>query len=461
MNNKSFTALLEKKAAAAVTEYNMISAGDSVLVGFSGGADSTALLCFLASKAEEYGITVAAAHLHHMTRGADSDADMKFCEELCQRLGVRFFGVKKDVPAIAAELGQGLELAAREIRYKLFEDICRENGFTKTATAHNAGDNAETVLFHLIRGSGLRGLCGIPPVRGNIVRPLIFCTKDEIIGYCRERGCGFVTDKTNFENDYSRNFIRNEIMPLIKKLNPSAEEAFTRASGLLRSENEFLENAAGEAEKLSAPAELAALADPILSRVLAIRYKKTVPSGELSRENILDMMQLIRFGRAGQRLSLPGGAIFFLDRDKVIFTLDRDKCGCEDCSEKRELTLGKNTVCGNKLLFLSEDEKYINELKNIYKLFIYKKVNFDKILGKVYFRTRESGDKYVCGGMTHSVKKMLSAAGVPLSERGKLPFLCDDEGIFWIPGLPERDNVKYCGGRALHMLFVNFQEVTE
>lgn len=225
---------------SALAEYKMIEKGDAVVAALSGGADSVSLLHALTELSGELGITVSACHVNHHLRGAESDADMHFCEEFCKRLGVELRVLEADVASMQQK-HESLEECARRVRYDFFAEV---SDGKKLATAHNSNDCAETVLLNLMRGTGLKGLCGVPPVRGNIIRPLIFCTREEVEEYCQSRGLSWVTDKTNLSTDYTRNKIRHIILPEMLKINGSLFSTMNRMEQSLRDDSDFLDDMA-------------------------------------------------------------------------------------------------------------------------------------------------------------------------------------------------------------------------
>lgn len=271
---------MKDSVLAAVTRYRMLSAGDSVTVGLSGGADSSALVYALADMREELGINVYACHVNHNLRGSESDADEAFVRSLCERIGVALEVFSIDVKGSAGK-HESTEETARKLRYECFEKVCERNG-SKLATAHTADDNAETVLMNMIRGTGTKGLAGIPPVRGVFIRPLIYCTREQTEGYCRENGIDFVTDSSNLSDDYTRNRVRHKLLPLIKEFNPSFLSAVSRMTASVGDDCAFLDDyAAGCAEKCVHASgsgfdsrKLAALPAPIRFRIVANELKK-------------------------------------------------------------------------------------------------------------------------------------------------------------------------------------------
>ncbi|MDR0919321.1 MAG: tRNA lysidine(34) synthetase TilS [Oscillospiraceae bacterium] len=228
-----------KKIIRIIEKYDLANKSQKITIALSGGADSTALLLVM----KELGYNINAVHINHGIRGDEAKRDEIFCGELCFKLNIpldiRYF----NVPEIAYEKKKGIEETAREIRYEVFG----ENELT--ATAHNADDNAETVLFNLIRGTGIKGLCGIPPKRQGIIRPLIECTRREIEDFLNHRNQRFIIDSTNLSDDYTRNNIRHNIIPKIKEINPNFAGSVTKTVNALKLDNDFLNSIAFELTK--------------------------------------------------------------------------------------------------------------------------------------------------------------------------------------------------------------------
>ena len=219
---------MNKKALASIKKYNMIEKGDTVASCLSGGADSMALFHFLCSNREAFGIKVIALHVNHGLR-EESEDEERFVKEYCEKLGVECVVKRLGMTRRQKPRGESTETWRRNLRYEFFFEQAEKYG-AKLATAHTLSDRTETVLFNTTRGTGLKGLIGIPPVRDNIIRPLIDCTRADIESYCAENGIEFVTDKTNFEDIYSRNKIRLNVIPRLKKINPNFEGAIANLS---------------------------------------------------------------------------------------------------------------------------------------------------------------------------------------------------------------------------------------
>ncbi len=267
----------------------LIPEGERVLCALSGGADSVYLLC----KLLERGIDVCAAHYNHCLRGEESERDERFVRELCARRGVELRTGRGDVSGFARENGMGIEEAARELRYAFLESAARELPADLIATAHNADDNAETMLINLARGTGLRGLGGIPPKRGNIIRPILFTTRAEIECYLSENSISYVEDSTNAADDYARNRIRHSVVPVLRGINPNFSMSAARASRLLREDEEYLESLAQDfirvhvTERAVPVGELVRLPKPLSARVLRL-----MSGTSLSQTHVAALLEL-------------------------------------------------------------------------------------------------------------------------------------------------------------------------
>jgi len=229
---------IEQKVLKFINEKNLIDKNDKVLVALSGGPDSVFLLYFLKKYSPKFKITVGAVHINHLLRGLHADKDELFCKQLSKKFSIPFYSLRKNVKSFSSKEKVSTEEAGRIIRYKEFERIALEKGFTKIVTAHNCDDNAETVLLNLVKGAGLQGLSGIPPLREKIIRPILVLTKEEILNYLKFFKIKYRTDISNLEDDYERNFLRNQVIPLIKKrLNPSLSNTLLKSSEIFRDIN--------------------------------------------------------------------------------------------------------------------------------------------------------------------------------------------------------------------------------
>lgn len=437
---------------ASVRKYRMdelMRRSGSVVAAFSGGADSTLMLTFLHKYCIKNNIRLYAAHVNHMIRGDDADADEQFCREYAGGLGVELFVKKADVPKIAEESGKGLEEAARLVRYGFFDELSENLGGALIATAHNSSDNSETVLFNLMRGCGTHGMAGIMPVRdGKFIRPLIELSGEEIRECCRDNKIPYVTDKTNADTDYTRNYVRHTIIPVLSHLNAEPERAFTKMTNLVRRDDDFILSTAREklGERKYIPrAELNALHPAVSSRMLLLLYNST-KNGDFTIEDrhIDEILRLSNKKGGESRLSVPGAMTAVVERGRVYFSLDEKPVEAEAFTAFRYPQDG--SIYENKLyrVFFSHGEhnyheNYYNNNENIYKLSILRSFRFDTIKDVLIIRHRSVGDSYVFGGMRHKLKKLFIDKKMTSEEKALIPVFCDDGGILWIPGFPTRD----------------------
>lgn len=417
------------KIKNTIKKYDMLSYDETVAVAFSGGADSTALLDIL----HKSGIKVSAIHVNHMIRGAEADGDEEFCRKFCKERDIPFFCHRIDVPREAKKSGEGLEEAARRLRYAAIEETVKKEGISKVATAHHADDNAETVIFNIVRGSGAKGGCGIPPVRDIYIRPLIDITREEVILYCKENSLEYVTDSTNLSTDYTRNYIRHEIMPRLREINPLVSSALGRFSSLLRSDEEALESLVPE--KGTDRQTLAALPDALLSRYIRKRCEEMGVSP--SAVSIQCLRNAIRQGQRYLITDMGKDIVGVCDRNSLIF---RKKI-TEDTQMHFIMEDGFASLDGSGVICIAKDSQTAREYicgNTVTKT----RIAADKIKGGLYIRNRRDGDKYRYGGMTHSLKKLFNSRKIPVEERSHIPLVCDEEGIVWIPGFAPADRVK-------------------
>ena len=397
--------------------------GSRVLCACSGGTDSTALLAALCHAP---GLTVLCAHYNHGLRGEESDRDEEFVRELCVRLGVEFHAGRGDVADYAEKHALGIEAAARTLRYAFLEERAQALRCDWIATAHNAEDNAETVLMNLIRGSGARGLGGIPPVRGKIVRPLLTLRRSELARYLDERGLPHVEDSSNRSDDYTRNRIRHTILPLLLEENPAAVENIGTAAALLRADekclsaeaNAFL--AAYDAEAgLDIPA-LLALPESIGSRVL-----HRLGGGGKAHTDAL--YALCCSGEVHGTVNLPGLRVQ-REYDRLSFA----PVPCVPI-ERRELKPGVTELpeAGTKII-CSFDAKS-SEIHNSFNTFFF---NREKICGRIFVASRAPGDRVrlLGRGCTKTLKKLFSEASMPLNRRLSTAVLYDEAGVIAVEG---------------------------
>ena len=428
--NKTKTVL--EKMNRLSKRYGFYQNNEKTLVGFSGGADSVTLLHVLFSTLGKD--RIAAVHINHMLRGEDADADEAFCRDFCQKREIPFLSRKIDVSAICG--GSAFEETARNVRYQTFEEAAAAFNCSTVSLAHTANDHLETVLFCLCRGTGASGLSGIPPKRplGNVtvVRPLLDVTRDEILAYIEENGLSYRTDQTNADTTYTRNFIRAEIVPLLQKINPAAEENARLASDSVAELQEYAEESAmkflEENEKNGAVSvlALAEISPAVRYPVLEMLYGRA--GGEtLSRAQALALEEIILQKKTGASVSLSGNLTARLDGENLCFF--HNHVETDFLHGEKPLEKGKNQITKNSFFYIGEfPEGEFSFCSNV-------KIH-EASLSSLFVRERQNGESYRFGGMTRKLKKLL--CGHSLAEKNR-PVICDKDGVIWLPGFPVAD----------------------
>ena len=431
----------EEKVKKTILSDGMTEQNDRVLAALSGGADSVALLLCLSSLAETLSFSLCACHVNHGIR-ENAARDEQFCRELCEKYAIPFFVQYTDVPTLAEEWGESLETAARRERYRLLRETSKTQNCTKIATAHTLSDNAETVLLNLCGGCSPDGLCGIPPIRENIIRPLYRLSREEIERYLALRGQMFVTDETNFDESYSRNFLRRRVIPLLKEKNPSLEKALRRLSDDALCDREYFERSLPDPSKnpLSAK-EICALPAALARRYIVRLCREEIPNARISAAQTDAVWHILQKGNgtvdlARKRFVLQNGKMKFLAQTENGKTEKK-----ESDSFHIPLKIGQNKIQDDFVIVLSErDENSTPEIpdmlkieNNVYKLYEKIFVHYDIIVPYLYARNRRAEDKIRIGGMNRLLKKVFSSQGIPPEKREKIPIVCDTDGILCVP----------------------------
>lgn len=318
-----------------IQEYRMLPPGTTVLCAVSGGADSVCLLHRLCQLRESLDVQIAAAHYNHMLRGAESDRDQAFVEafvDACDPEMLLLTG-GGNVAARAKETGKGLEETAREMRYAFLREAAEKAGADVIATAHNLNDQAETLLLHLLRGSGLRGLGGMEPVHGDVIRPLLDTSREEIEAYLQENGLSWVEDSSNAEDSYTRNRIRHRILPVLEDISPGAVERMGACAKSLRVDEEYLagqaalltQKAKWRGEELTIPvSELAAAHEALAVRALRLLIGQCSQGNDnCTAAHLNGLLQLCRSNDPSARLDLPNGLKAFREYDRLVLTREK------------------------------------------------------------------------------------------------------------------------------------------
>lgn len=416
--------MLKHKVYKTITEKGLLNKGDKVLVALSGGADSVSLLIVLKSL-ELYDIS--AVHVNHKIRGSEADRDEAFCKELCEKLNVELFVKRADVISLAKEKKLSLETCARDVRYGFFEELCQKYGFDKIATAHTAEDNAETLIMNIGRGAGLHGICGVPLKRGNIIRPLLYVTKEQILEYLKENNQPYVTDSTNFKEDCTRNKVRLSLMPKINEIYPEFTKTAGRMTENLREDNEFLNRLAQESFTLNAE-KIDLLPLPIKKRVLTKACKEVFNT---TPEKV-HIDELCRLCREKTGISaLPNGIfVTVTEGNLALYTGENQKAEEKKLNLNEDIFFGNYTVRGEIAVFDDDSCRKINNSVS------FAAFNCDIINKDLKIGTRKSGDKIFIAkrNVTKSVKKLLNECDIPPQKRDSLPVIYADDEVIWVYG---------------------------
>lgn len=452
----------EQKVLGFIDENKLISNGDKLLIGLSGGPDSVFVLYFLDKYKKRFNITLAAAHINHSLRGEASDNDERFCRELAEKLSIEFYCLKADVKALAKEKKHSVEEAARNLRYGFFDEISESRGYNKIVTAHNMSDNAETVLLNLVKGTGLKGISGIPVLRGRIIRPLLILSKAEILSYLEACAVGYRIDESNKSNDYERNFIRNVLLPEIKEnLNPAAEQNIFNSSLNLRNAGYLVDGLAeGIAERIielkgdkivldldkARETDTAALGE-VLKRAVEKTFSIEFGFGDLSKIKSLIEKQ------AGRSIQLTGGVVVYRERNSLeIF---RTTAG-EDFHPE-VIRVGESRQIGDMRITIKEVPacKIARENIKFGKGRMREYISADGLEEEFTIRRWAAGDKFIPLGMK-SFKKIsdfLAEQKIPASLKKKQLVLTNRDQIVWVPGqrIDNRNRISENSKRILEI----------
>ncbi len=445
-------ALMLEKVKDYIEKHRMLSKGDKVVAGLSGGADSVALLHILKELKGVFGIEIVAAHVNHGLRGEEADEDEEFARALCEKWGIGFYHKKADVRGLAAAWRKSEEETGRIVRYEFFKEVLSQTGAARIATAHHKNDQAETILHNIIRGTGLEGLSGIKPVRdGCFIRPLLCVSRREIEDYLKAEGLTYRTDATNAQLDYTRNRIRNLLIPALEEYNPSVVDSIARLGSLALEENEFMTGySEGLFEKCSVAdgQQVDIKLDGFLSCHRAVQRRlvrlamqeiKSDLDG-ISYVHIEDIIDMAAASRTGSRLMLPAGIHVIKGYGYLRFT-------CKPLEQKHEYfevplpVPGRVELDGLGVTVTAEvvdsRERPVYSGDCIY-------IDAGKVRGSLRLRQRRDGDRFKPLGMngTKKLKDFFIDRKIPVERRDSIPLLADEDNIIWVVGLQMNEDYK-------------------
>lgn len=390
-----------------ITEQELVQPGEEVVCAVSGGADSVALLFALYLLKEKLQIRLSAAHFNHHLRGAESDQDQAFVEEFCSRYDIPLYK-----GGAAVETGpKGLEAAARDARY----------GYLKTlpgriATAHTADDNAETVLMHLIRGTGLKGLGGIAPKSGKLIRPMLTVTRQEVMAFLQEWNLPHVEDQSNHTDQFLRNRLRHHVMPLLNRENPRLAENVSAMAMQLRQEEHYLSRQVELTDRVSVLREM----DPALRNRALESFLRQQGVKEPQREQIQLLKCLVFSNNPSARGAFPGRVTIGREYDRLL------RLPQEEAPETTELALGSQKLPQWKLEIHVSRAQSLEQGKTVFTV---------QPEGKIVVRSRLPGDRIRLPGGSKTLKKLFIDEKIPAWERPFLPVLADEKGVLAVVGI--------------------------
>ena len=416
-----------------------------MLVAFSGGADSVALLDML--QREYPNASILLAHVNHGIRGEEALRDRAFCEQVAKARGLEIAILDADVPTLAKEKGQSIEEAAREVRYAFFADLMGEREIPLLLTAHHADDHFETLLFRIARGTGLSGLGGIAPIRpfgtGHLVRPLLGFTKQEILQYCKEQGLDFVTDSTNDDTAYARNRIRAEVLPVLESLYADASHRAVRMSAdLVEDESLLCGIATVFTEQNTTRGTISAKAlreahPAIRRRALQLWFEKE-RGATLEAIHLQALTKLVMSGDTTARVALPTEiSAYCTAKGRLALTKTKPQPVGEYTIP---LTLGKNPIPNTDISICITPVENPNAVNKRGGNVLVLMGEWNDLQNVLAWRNRREGDVMMLGKMHRQIRRLWAARGIPTEWRQALPLLCRGEEIVWVPFVGTSDD---------------------
>lgn len=465
----------EQKVKVYVERFHMIEPKDTIVLGISGGADSVCLLKILARWKEAWGISLRAVHVHHQLRGEEADADERFVRELCENEGIPCRVFHEDVQGMAQREKIGLEEAGRIARYRCFATVCEDVGGGKIALAHHQDDLAETMLHHLVRGTGMAGLCSLKPVSGNRIRPLLCLEKEEILVYLEAAGQPWRTDSSNLEDDYTRNRIRHHVLEELKtEVNPRAVRHMAQLSEELEETRAVLAQVAAEkrrqyvrkSEKGMRFAEELKKEPDLIGRQIVHDLLKEISGKQKDFTRIhIEAVQELWNRKVGARRDLPYGMQAIRTYDGIYLERKAEKCETRDSEKNAGIQINVHSEgtesfqIGELTLTVSRTARDFGEIpeKKYTKWF-----DYDRIKNGLVLRQRRPGDfMMIGGGHKKAIRRILMDDKVPQSNRETLNMLTDGGHVLWIPDTGRMSEYYKITGETRLILSAELKEIEE
>lgn len=415
-------------------EHHMLQQSDIVIAGISGGADSICLLFVLLRLKKEIGFSVTAVHVHHGLRADSADRDAGYVEKICREQGIELVIFHEDVRAYARQHKLTEEEAGREVRRAAFLEVLKEKGGTKIALAHHQNDNVETLLLNLCRGTGLKGIGGIPPAEGVWIHPLLCLKRKEVESYLEERGISYCTDETNLEDGYARNKIRNHVVPYLEaEINVQSSDHMAETMRQMRLLGKYVETETGRYKKacicMDGSGSILLQKEAYVHVPEALRpyvvHSILCQSAGKSKDIEAVHVRLVRElmdKQVGRRISLPYGVTAERCYEGIRFAKEGQASGGKEETEDMHMT--------------SRVIERTPQMRTFPKSPYTKWFDYDIIKGILTVRTRRPGDSLVIDtkGRRQKLKSYFINEKIPADERGKLPLITDEEQILWVLG---------------------------
>lgn len=428
-----------------IEENKMIQYGDSVVLGVSGGADSLCLLIMLSNIAKDYKLALTVVHVNHHIRGQEADEDQKFVEDFCKKLNVRCITFHIEAEKLAKEMKCSEEEAGRIARYELFDRVLMEENADKIAVAHNLNDDSETILFNLFRGTGIKGLSGITPVRDKIIRPILCLERKEIEQYLKENNYSYRTDSTNLSDDYTRNKLRNKVLPYVKEhINSNAVINCVKAGNdlaeiedylAMQTEEEFgkyvVKIEKGYFIKASAQKLHPVIKKRIIRSIIELLSGKLKDVTRLHVDFVLDMFEK----NVGSMADLPYGIKAERQYEGIIlYTYEVENEIIRN--DFQEMVIYKEGVVFQNEYIDTFIEDKGNFGENVPEMCYTKWIDCDKIKGALVVRKRQTGDYITIddNGRTKKLKDYFINQKIPKDIRDDILLVADGQHIVWIVG---------------------------
>jgi tRNA(Ile)-lysidine synthase len=466
MKNDSIQKLPEK-FLRFIEAKELLRDTDRIIAAVSGGVDSMVMLSLLLKFQKRLNLDIIVVHFNHLYRGKLADADQQLVENFCKKQNIQCFVRKADVKKYAETNGVSFEMAGRELRYQFFYEIVGKHKNSKIATAHIASDNAETILLHIIKGCGLKGLKGIEPQRDAVIRPILFAKKDDLYRYAEKMNIPFSEDHTNFENDCERNIIRNEILPILKKkINPALEDSLEKLSEIAGNYHHYAEKKASEIYRkiciqensgkiLLKRKDFVRLEQLLRSEILLLAFKKLRSKGEYNPGYVKleQLNQVLTESKTGKYLTPFPDLLVERNRSElIIVNTDRFQWKNSEIEPGKIYTMEFFIFSSKMIKF--DDFSGVNNLRDI------EYIDAKKIKGTLRLRHWQAGDRFKPLGSRFEKKLSDFFIDEKISgfQKKILPLLVDDEKILWICGYRINDDVKITN-ETKKILEVKYKEI--